>query len=76
MAAVSGLTSFSFVRMCQIDGMEGTENLVMIRLLLQEISRKTRGGGQNIAHPLQSRVEDVFRNTFFFFTAGHGRQNW
>ena len=31
MADVSGLASFPFVTMCQIDGFEGIENLEMIR---------------------------------------------
>ena len=35
-ADVSELTSFPFARICEIDGLEDTENLALIRLLLRE----------------------------------------
>ena len=42
----NNLRCFYFVRMFQIDGLEGTEKLVMIRLLLRETSRKKREVGR------------------------------
>ena len=37
--------------MCKIDGLEGTENLVVIRLLFSEdIGEEREGGGQNTAN--------------------------
>ena len=42
------VTTFPFVRMCQIDGLEGIGNLVMVRLKLREMSRKNEmGRGKN-----------------------------
>ena len=38
MAEVSELTSCPLVRMCQIDDLEGTENLAMIHWYLRELS--------------------------------------
>ena len=43
---VSEETNFSFVRMCQIDGLEGVKNLAIIRLKLREVSRNNERGGQ------------------------------
>ena len=53
MADVSELTSFPFVRMCPINGLEGTENLATMRFKLRKISRKNERG-QKIAPPLVS----------------------
>ena len=46
MADVSKLVSFSFVRTCKIDGLDGAEDLAMIRTKLREKSQKNEGGGQ------------------------------
>ena len=54
MADVLNLVSFPLVRMCQIDGLEGIENLAMVRTWLQEVSQKNERGGAKIA-PLVSR---------------------
>ena len=44
MTDVSSLVSFPFVSMCQIDGLEGIENLAMTGTSIREISQKKREG--------------------------------
>ena len=53
MADVSKLASFPFVRMCQINGLERTENLPMIRRTSGDIAGK-REWGQNSPSPVSS----------------------
>ena len=43
-ADVSNIASFPFVKTCQIDGLEGIEDLATIRTQLREISRKNERG--------------------------------
>ena len=44
MADISILASFPFVKMCKIDGLEGTQNLVTIRTIFGKYLSKTREG--------------------------------
>ena len=42
-ADVSELMTFSFVRICQIDNLEDTENIAMIPLYLRDMAEKREG---------------------------------
>ena len=52
MSDVSNLASFPFVRMCQIDGLEGIENLAMICAKLRKITQKNDRETKNSRPPV------------------------
>ena len=54
---VSDLVSFPFVRMCQIDDLEGIENLMMIRMELREVSQENERGSKSSPPPRQAQVK-------------------